>query len=312
MKFIAEFCQNHNGDFELLKEMIYAAKESGCEYAKIQTIFANMLSKRERFENGVVKNNVTLSIKRPYDLEYQRLKKLELSIKQQEEFILICKKVGIKPLTTIFTKDSLEMIKKIGFDDIKVASYDCSSIPLLNLIKNKFNKIFISTGATYDSEIKKAAQELNNFDVTFFHCVTMYPTPLSEYHLSRMNFLRNFSTEVGWSDHSLVDRDGILGSCAAVYFGADWIERHFTILSSSETKDGPVSINPNQTKELIEFSKLSKSDQRLYLEENFKNYNITLGQEKRDLSSSELLNRDYYRGRFCSNSFKKSKFNWEN
>ena len=51
MKLIAEFCQNHNGDFEILKEMIYAAKEAGCEYAKIQTIFADMLSKREKSNN---------------------------------------------------------------------------------------------------------------------------------------------------------------------------------------------------------------------------------------------------------------------
>ena len=29
MELIAEFCQNHNGDFGLLKEMEYAAKESG-------------------------------------------------------------------------------------------------------------------------------------------------------------------------------------------------------------------------------------------------------------------------------------------
>ena len=46
MIFIAELCQNHNGDFELLKEMTYAAKESGSDYAKIQTIFANMVSFR--------------------------------------------------------------------------------------------------------------------------------------------------------------------------------------------------------------------------------------------------------------------------
>lgn len=63
MKFIAEFCQNHNGDFEILKKMVSAAKEAGCEFAKIQTIFSEMISYRERFENGVVENGVIKALR---------------------------------------------------------------------------------------------------------------------------------------------------------------------------------------------------------------------------------------------------------
>ncbi len=311
MKFIAEFCQNHNGDFELLKDMIYAAKEAGCEYAKIQTIFADMLSFRERFEDGLTENGVVKSIKRPYKLEYDRLKKLELTLDQQAEFVSICKKNEIKPLTTIFSKDSLSSIKNVGFDDIKVASYDCGSHTMIQEIKDDFNKIFISTGASYDKEIEKTAQILNKKDFTFFHCVTMYPTPLNEFHLNRLKYLQKFSNEVGWSDHSLVSRDGVLGTCAAVYYGAQWIERHFTILPASQTKDGPVSINLEDTKRLIEFSKLSSDDQLIFLNQEYPLHKETLGKSRRNLGYDELLNRDYYRGRFSSRLNNKTIYNWE-
>ena len=40
MKIIAEFCQNHNGDFDVLRRMIHEAAESGATHGKIQTIFA--------------------------------------------------------------------------------------------------------------------------------------------------------------------------------------------------------------------------------------------------------------------------------
>ena len=40
-KLIAEFCQNHNGDFDLLTKMVVAAAESGATHGKMQTIFAN-------------------------------------------------------------------------------------------------------------------------------------------------------------------------------------------------------------------------------------------------------------------------------
>ena len=80
------------------------------------------------------------------------------------------------------------------------------------------------------------------------------------------------------------------------------------------SKDGPVSIVPYDISDVIEFSKLSKSDQRLNLKENY-NYQIskTLGKSQRELSRIELFNRDYYRGRFGSFNRKNSRhiFNWE-
>ena len=193
MIIIAEFCQNHNGDFEILKDMIHLAHENGADYAKIQTIFADMVSFRERFENGIKKNGKITSIKRPYKDEYDRLKKLEISYEKQREFIEICKKVGIKPLTTAFTRDSVNKIKEIGFKDIKIASYDCASTPLTADVKKIFNKIFVSTGATYDNEIENTANILKGSNFSLLHCVTMYPTPLNEFNLSRMLYLKKLS-----------------------------------------------------------------------------------------------------------------------
>ena len=51
--------------------------------------------------------------------------------------------------------------------------------------------------------------------------------------------------------------NGIIGSCAAIYFGANVIERHFTSLEEDQTKDGPVSITKKDLKEISIFSKLS-------------------------------------------------------
>jgi len=312
MIFIAEFCQNHNGDFELLKDMVYAAKESGADYAKIQTIFAYMLSYRERFEEGIEKNGEVITIKRPYQAEYDRLKGLEISMEQQAEFVQLCNKVGIKPLTTAFTRDSVKAIKEVGFNQIKLASYDCASPTLLREVKDTFEKIFVSTGATFDNEIEQAAAILKDADFSLLHCVTMYPTPLDEFHLARMKYLRKYSESVGWSDHSLIARDGILGTLASVFYGADIIERHFTILPSEQTKDGPVSVRPEHVIELKSFSRLSKVQMNEYLEDKFPTYQITWGIAERLLSEAELRNRDYFRGRFANKLTNgETVFNWE-
>ena len=314
MKIITEFCQNHNGDFEILKKMINEAAEGGATHGKIQTIFAEDVTYRERFENGTVDSNgKIITIKRPYKDEYDRLKNLEVSYEQHRIFIEECKKVDLIPLTTAFTKGSVPKLKDFGFESIKVASYDCGALPLVKLLAESFNEIIISTGATYNEEIEATANYLNSINKKFslLHCVTIYPTPLEQIHLKRMKYLKKFTDSVGLSEHTMTSRDGVKATLAAIYYGAEIIERHFSILPAEETRDGKVSIKKEHVQEIVKFSNLSKDDQKEYIEEHIPEYDLMLGSEQRELSDAELLNRDYYRGRFASHYHKQPSYNWE-
>lgn len=316
IKLIAEFCQNHNGDFDLLKKMVEESSLAGATHGKMQTIFADSLSYRPQFEKGLIQKGKVKSIKRPYIDEYKRLKNLEISFENTEKFIQICKNNDLVPMTTCFVREHVSYLASLGFQSIKVASYDCASFPLLKELAGIFNEIVVSTGATYDDEISYAAEILKDTNFSLLHCVTLYPTPLNEMHMARMDRLRNYAPSVGYSDHSLVSETGLLASKAAITLGADIIERHYTILGSEETKDGPVSINTEQLRELSNFSKLSSSDRLLKMNNDFPEWKIVLGDKERTLSDEELLNRDYYRGRFASSrqgslSGNRMIFNWE-
>ena len=316
MKIIAEFCQNHNGSYATLEKMVINAKKSGATHGKIQNIFAKNLTFRPQFEQGLKSGNKILAIKRPYLQEYKRLKELEINYKYIKKFLKLCNDEGITPMTTCFAHSDAIELKKIGFKSIKVASYDCSSYPMLNTIKKNFKEIIVSTGAMFDDEIVQAYQTLKRSNFSFLHCITIYPTPLRLLNLNRMNFLKKFSKTIGFSDHTLINRDGLLASKCAIYLGAKIIERHFTILPQNKTKDGPVSINPHQLKELKNFSLFEKNDQLKIIKKHFPQWQIVKGKANRDLSSEEVLNRDYYRGRFASlrKSSKNGRnmiFNWE-
>ena len=63
MKIIAEMCQNHNGDMDLLETMVVDAAKNGADICKIQTIEAKHLIYWKEFEDF-----------RPYEKEYERLK----------------------------------------------------------------------------------------------------------------------------------------------------------------------------------------------------------------------------------------------
>ena len=317
MKIIAELCQNHNGNTDIMLKMVEDAAKAGATHVKLQHIFANNLSYRSEFENGYIDNNgVVRCIKRPYQTEYDRLKPLELSDVVISKFINECNNQGVVPMTTCFAKEHCQSLWDIGFRNIKVASYDCASFQLLRDLKRYNWDITVSTGATFDAEIKKACSILDGKDFDLLHCITIYPTPLNALNLLRMNFLKNYCRSVGFSDHTKTETNGIFPSIIAIYLGADVIERHFTILDPSETRDGPVSINYNQLRQLKEFSAMDMKEKEHYVKNNIQEYGQMLGNETRELTHEELLNRMYYRGRFASRNPEKPDpsnmiFNWE-
>lgn len=314
-KIIAELCQNHNGDIKILEEMVHAASDAGAEIVKIQSMHSDDLTHRERFSEGITENGEIKSIKRPYKTEYERLKKLDLSEQQHFIFLDYCKKYNVVPMTTIFSRSKLKFLETLDLNMIKVSSFDCASHKLIEeLAVSKFKELIVSTGCTFDDEIKKTCEILNlkNKKFTLMHCVSIYPTPLEHVHLNRINFLRKLNKSVGLSDHSNYEKDNLKTSIASLIYNVDYIERHFTILPKDQTKDGVVSLNQNELKTLCDFSKKTKTEIEVYIKSEIPEFEKMKGKEIRSLSKEELLNRDYYQGRFASkNKNQEIVYNWE-
>jgi N,N'-diacetyllegionaminate synthase len=313
-KLIAELCQNHNGEISILEEMVAAAAESGADYAKIQSIDSEELSFRERFENGLKEGGKTKVIKRPFKNEYERLKKLDLSEETQINFHNLCKKHNIEPMTTIFTRNKINLINQMKLKCVKISSFDCASFKLIDDLKKiNVEEFIISTGGTFDREIKKTIDIMkkNNLKFSLLHCISIYPTTIEVANLNRINYLKNFTNNIGISDHSNPEIYKYKIIAGSIFLGAEIVEKHFTILPKDKTKDGVVSANPNQLKEISKLCKLNKEDISSYVKENVPEMEEMKGNLTRELSEEELLNRDYYQGRFVSKVRGKEIFNWD-
>ena len=312
---IAECCQNHNGRRDVLQSMIQQAAENGADYVKIQAIRSREVAFRERFEEGVTDADGTKRvIKRPYAPERERLAKLDLSIEDEQWFVTECLRYGVKPMTTVFTRSAAREVKDLGYEAVKIASYDCRSYPLLRDVKQWWSTIVVSTGATYNEEIEQAAEILKGVDdLTFLHCVTLYPTPMNELHFRRMGYLRRFSAKVGFSDHSAVTPgDKMWATKISLALGATCVERHYTILPAGESRDGPVSITPSMLAELRAFADRPRPEMMEIVRREYPEWEKALGQAQRTLSPAELLNRDYYSGRFATHlPNSRVVYNWE-
>ena len=154
-KLIAELCQNHLGKIENIEKMVEECAYYGAKTIKLQYILAKNLSHRPEFDFGLKNKKKIIIIKRPFKDEFKRLKKLELNDGEMKKFVKICERNNVEPSITCFARENIQRLKDLGFQTIKVASYDCGSFQLIREISDKFNNLIISTGATYDNEIKK-------------------------------------------------------------------------------------------------------------------------------------------------------------
>ena len=247
MKIIAELCQNHNGDIKTLKDMVVKSAESGADIVKIQSIKANSLTKRDEFESF-----------RKYSDEYKRLASLELSMDDELEFIHAAKTNNVIPMTTIFSPNHYDYYNSLGYDYLKLSGYSMEAFDYgLKLDKFNFKHLVFSTSSLTLDEIKKCIDNLKGVDFTILHCVCLYPTPFEKVNLSSLELLKTLHDNVGLSDHS----NNSLISKQAILQGIDMLEKHFTILNKEKTRDGQVSINPQELRELNQFRKYSREQQ---------------------------------------------------
>ncbi len=234
---IAEMCQNHNGNLETLHEMTVQAANAGAWAAKIQTFFADDLS--DEFKH-----------------DYDRLKGLEIDWDGHKKFVDWCHKYDIVPMTSVYSIKYASKLSKLGFRWVKIGSANSHDTELIKFYKMMGFKVIISTGGR---PLKKISKLWPLEGV--LHCVSKYPHSPYEASLLRMLEIKTgwHKSACGFSDHTdPTHRDWFLPSYVAMWLGASYIEKHFTILMPHQTKDGPVSIGPKKLKMLCDFAKLDK------------------------------------------------------
>ena len=99
------------------------AAESGADYVKIQSMLSKELTHRPKFDDGQVDKDGNIKIiKRPFQVEFDRLKKLDLDDDAHFLFLEMCKKYKVKPMTTIFSRSRLKLLEKLNLEIENCAS----------------------------------------------------------------------------------------------------------------------------------------------------------------------------------------------
>lgn len=246
---IAEAGVNHNGEIANAFKLVDAAVEAGVDYVKFQTFKSeNLVSKFATKADYQIENTQNAT-----ETQLQMLQKLELSHDQHQQLIEYCKQKDISFFSTAFDLGSLQYLKDIGLDLVKIPSGEITNLPYLRLAARLFKKAIISTGMATMQEIEVALNiflenGLDKKDITILHCNTEYPTPMQDVNLKAMlHIQKEMGTAVGYSDHTL----GIEVPIAAVALGATVVEKHFTLDKNMEGPDHRASLEPQELKAMV-------------------------------------------------------------
>ncbi len=243
VKIIAEAGVNHNGSFSNIIQMIDIASEAGADFIKFQTFKAKNLVSSFALKAEYQRKNTSEN-----KHQYSMLKKLEIPEKWYGKIISHCLDKGIEFLSSVFDKESVDLLLKHGLTTFKIPSGEITNKPLLKYVAKKGQKIILSTGMSDISEIKKAlgviySEKFKSENIILLHCNTEYPTKNSEVNLLAINHIKDeFKVPVGYSDHTLGNEAAI----AAVALGSQIIEKHFTLNRNSLGPDHKASLSPKE------------------------------------------------------------------
>jgi len=247
---IAEAGVNHNGNYEIAKQMVLAAKEAGADYVKFQTAVPELV-----MSVFAPKAEYQLSTTDAGESQLDMARAIHLTLDKYKPLKAYCDEVGIKFLSTPFDLVSVDTLAELEMDFFKIPSGEITNYPYLKKIAALGVPVILSTGMSEMNEIEAAVAvltedgKLNRSDIILLHCNTEYPTPYSDVNLLAMQTIaRETGLTVGYSDHT----NGIEVSVAAVALGAKVIEKHFTLDKTMPGPDQQASLDPQELKSLVQ------------------------------------------------------------
>lgn len=245
---VAEAGINHNGDLDLAKKLILAAKNAGVDAVKFQKRTPELCVPPEQ------RNQMRET---PWGyityLEYRY--KTEFGEAEYKEIDRYCKEVGITWFASVWDEPSVDFLEQYNPVCYKVPSASLTDAKLLLHLRKTGRPLIVSTGMSTMEQIKKAVALIGEENLVLTHATSTYPCDPSELNLRMIQTLRDtFSCPIGYSGHEV----GLVTSAVAVGLGACMVERHITLDRAMWGSDQSASVEPGGFEKLVKYVRVTE------------------------------------------------------
>ncbi|MCX2837913.1 pseudaminic acid synthase [Salinimicrobium sp. MT39] len=244
---IAELSANHNGSLDTALESVRAAKRAGADAIKLQTYTADTITIDSKREDFRLKQGTIWDGKYLYDLYKEAYTPWEWHPIIMEE----AKREGLECFSSPFDPTSVEFLENLDVPAYKIASFEITDIPLIELVASKGKPVIISTGIAEQQDIElalEACKKMGNNNIILLKCTSSYPAPIEEANMVMVRDLaERYNVISGLSDHTL----GITVPVVATCFGARVIEKHFILDKNVGGPDASFSLDEKEFSEMV-------------------------------------------------------------
>ena len=240
---IAEVGQAHDGSLGIAHSFIDAVSKSGADVIKFQTHIAE--AETTQHEPWRIKFSTQDGSR------YDYWKRMEFSETQWVELKKHSNDVGLQFISSPFSLEAVELLKKVGVHAWKIASGEVNNQEMLDSIAETKQDVYLSTGMSTIEEIDRSVERIKKkgLPLTILQCTSMYPTPPEKVGLNMLVFFRErYGCGVGLSDHS----GKIFTGLAAATIGIDVLEVHVTFSKEMFGPDVSSSLTIDELKQLVE------------------------------------------------------------
>jgi N,N'-diacetyllegionaminate synthase len=238
IKTICEIGSNWEGDIELAKKHIKAAKNAGADFVKFQMWRAEDL----------------YNINHP---QWASIKKSELTEEIAKELKKNADDVGIGWFCSVFNPDAVEFLETLNVSHYKIASRtstmnDKFALETIQKVANTEKNTFVSTGEGGNKE--KISNFFNRDKLRFTYCISKYPT---EDNFIDWNKILNYEF---FSDHTIGITIPLVFAIKKKILGENdiFIEKH-TKFENSKGPDASFAITYEEIGEMVNhFKRIEK------------------------------------------------------
>jgi pseudaminic acid synthase len=282
---IAELSANHNGSLKNALDTIKAAKRAGADAIKLQTYTADTITINCRTDDFKLKQGTIWDGKYLYDLYKEAYTPWEW----HEELFKVAKEEGLICFSSPFDASAVELLENLNTPAYKIASFEITDIPLIELVASKGKPIIISTGIARLEDIELAVEtckRMANEKIILLKCTSSYPAPVEEANLAMIADMRQrFGVIVGLSDHTI----GFSVPVVATAFGAKVIEKHFILDRALGGPDSSFSLNEEEFTAMVTAVREAE---------------LAIGRIDYSLSEKTLKNREFSRSLYVVEDIK--------
>jgi len=232
---LAEVASAHDGSPDKALRMLEAAFKMGADGIKFQLFRSELLVVRRH----------------PGRKDFDQI---ELHAKEWRRILKDARASGLAVLVEAFDRPSLELAAEAGTDAFKVHTTDMENPDFIRAVGGVQKPVLFATGGVPEDAVGEAMDLAGGVPVALLHGFQTFPTPIEEVrYRDLVRWKQRYHVPVGFLDHT----DGgsafaLVAPALAVAYGADLVEKHFTLDRSEKGYDYQSSLNPEDFYRMVE------------------------------------------------------------